>query len=360
MTSSIQIIGSRGGGGAENFYVRLLRAMRDEGMDSAAVNPPGSVVADRLGDRVPQCHVPMGNVFSPLARWRLRRLIAARAPAIVQTWMGRATRLVRLRPGHGPVHVARLGGYYDLKGYRHAHAWIGNTRGICDYLVREGLPARRVFHIGNFVEPAVLPETGSLARLRRSLAIPDDALVILALGRLHPNKGFDTLIDAFARMPAEIGARPLHLLVVGDGPLRDELRAQAIRGHVDTRLHWAGWQDDTTPFYALADLFVCPSRHEPLGNVILEAWAHTRPVVATRSQGALELIEADHDGLLVPVDDPAALAQALGAALADEAGRRQLAERGLATLLARHSRRSVLDCYADTYAHLAGDNACAA
>ena len=82
--------------------------------------------------------------------------------------MGRASRLTHLPPNGTAVHVARLGGYYKIDGYyRHAHAWIGNTQGICDYLIREGLPASRVFLIGNFVPAAISLSAGDRTALRQ-------------------------------------------------------------------------------------------------------------------------------------------------------------------------------------------------
>ena len=100
-------------------------------------------------------------------------------------------------------------------------------------------------------------------------------------------------------------------VLVGTGPQEADLRSQAQRLGIEPRLRWAGWQTDTAPYYALADAFVCPSRHEPLGNVVLEAWMHRLPLIATRSQGPLELVDHEVDGRLVDVQDPPALAQAM-------------------------------------------------
>ena len=87
----------------------------------------------------------MRGIWDLWARGKIAKLVESRRPPIVQTWMGRATRLTHLPARSQSVHVARLGGYYNPKGYRHAHAWVGNTRGICDHLIREGLPANRFF-----------------------------------------------------------------------------------------------------------------------------------------------------------------------------------------------------------------------
>lgn len=350
MTDSVHILGSRDGGGAERFYVRLVQALNEAGHAALAVHPHQAWSARQLGTAVPQADIAMRGVWDLQSRWQIGRLIRRERPPIVQTYMGRATRLTHIRPGRGTVHVARLGGYYNLKGYRHAHAWVGNTRGICDYLVREGLPADRVHHIGNFLDVPARVADAEKRALRERYGIPADAWLVFGLGRLHVNKGFPDLLAAFARMPAEIANRPVHLLIAGDGPLREELRQQATAAGLNARLHWAGWIDDPTAYFQCADLFVCPSRHEPLGNVILEAWANRVPVISTRTLGAEEIMTDGEDGLLVPLEDPAALAQCMRDALAggdDE--RLRIAANGHRLVETRHSRAAIVGQYLELY-----------
>lgn len=352
---SLQVIGSRALGGAERFYQRLCEALMEAGHRPLAVSQPGSAVGASLDGRVAQTRVRMRGVWDLLARHQLRALARRQRAAIVQTYMGRATRLMRMPRGHRAAHVARLGGYYDLSGYRHADAWVGNTRGLCEYMVRGGLPASRVHHIGNFVD---LPDpTAGAARAaqRGATGVPPDAWMVLFTGRLHANKGVASLLEALARLPAEIDGRALHLVVAGDGSLREALQAQAQQAGLAGRVHWPGWVNDPAPLYAAADLFVCPSVHEPLGNVVLEAWAHGLPVVATRSAGPLELMRHEHDGLLVPVGDVRALAGAMQAVLQTDAqGREALGRAGRAEVEARHSRAAVVAAYLGLYARLGG------
>ena len=115
-----------------------------------------------------------------------------------------------------------------------------------------------------------------------------------------------------------------------------------------------GWRSALAPYFALADVLVCPSRAEPFGNVLLDAWNHGVPLVATRTAGALELIEDGKDGWLVAVEDPGdlqrALAEVLGGAEAERAGR---IAAGRAKLAARYSRRSVVAAYDSLFAQLA-------
>ena len=352
---SVHIMGSRLFGGAEHFYVRLLRVLRDAGHPVAAINRPGSPVAEALAnDAIRQIHFPMANGWDLWSLWRLREACKGMGQCIVQTYMGRATRLTRLPSDTKAIHVARLGEYYKIDGYyRHAHAWIGNTRGICDYLVNSGLPAKRVFHIGNFVPDPAPADAASTAQARLQYGIRQDAWIIFSLGRLVDVKGFDDLLKALALLPKEIAGKPLLLLVAGDGPHAARLQAHAQDLGLADRVRWLGWQDRPDPFYALADVFVCPSRHEPLGNVILEAWSHGLPLISTASLGAVELVEPGVTGLLSPCSDPAALAGHIADVLsAPGAQRRQLGEAGRAFLHSQFSASAIRDAYLALYTQL--------
>jgi glycosyltransferase involved in cell wall biosynthesis len=351
MYPSLHILGSRQFGGADRFYVRLVQALHAEGRRVVAVNRSDSPVAKALRpDGIEQIHLPLANSYDAWSLWRIRRLAAAAEPCIVQTYMGRATRLTRLSPKSRAVHIARLGGFYKIDGYyRHAHAWVGNTQGICDYLVKSGLPAQRVFHIGNFVPEVPSPTPEQRRALREKHGVPEDAFVLFALGRLIEKKGFDDLLRAFAEAPPEINGQPLRLLIAGDGPEEARLKPLTDDLGLRSRVRWLGWQNPEE-FYALSDVFVCPSRHEPLGNVILEAWSHGLPVVSTATDGARELIEDEVSGLLAEPGAPAALAARLNAVIAAPAeARAGLGEAGRAILHSRFSRAAILDAYLSLY-----------
>jgi L-malate glycosyltransferase len=351
---SMHIIGSRRLGGAESFFMRLALGLKDSGQDVVAVSRAHSLVARELAGRLEQFHASMSSPWDLWSRWKISQAIRRHRPDIVQTYMTRATVLTHVRPGAGPVHVARLGGYYRVRNFRHAHAWIGNTKGICDFLIEGGLPSGKVFHIGNFVDEPAAPDAARLQALRLQLSIPQDAYVVTALGRFARKKGFDVLLQAFARLPDDIHGRPVHLVIAGAGSEGAGLQAQAARLRHPAHVHWPGWQTDAGPCYDLADVFVCPSRHEPLGNVILEAWAHRKPVVSTATLGAVELMTPGQDGLLVPVEDAPAMARALQQCLEDEPLRRQLAQAGQRKVQQHFSKQAIVRQYLELYRQLAG------
>ncbi len=354
MIPVLQVIGSKRSGGAENFFRRLVTAQLEAGWPVAAITPPDCSLSVALQGVVPLTPIAMRGNWDVFSRRRIRQQVKRQGYAVVQTWMGRATRLTHLRGLPDTVHVARLGGYYNLKGYRHADAWIGNTRGICDYLLQHGLPAGRVFHVGNFFDPQPCQPRPLLDEIRMRLGLPPEAWVLFALGRLHPNKGFDTLLQAVAQLGDMLGDWPWRLLIAGDGPLRQALEQQARELGVAERVQWLGWVERPSPYFQLADLFICPSRHEPLGNVILEAWGNQTPLIATRSQGPAELIEHGLNGWLVDKEDPGALAEGIRGLLADPAGAQALAREGSERLARDFSRETILGQYQQVYAQLAG------
>lgn len=134
-------------------------------------------------------------------------------------------------------------------------------------MVQNGLPADRVYHIYNFAElmRPVAPE--QVAGLRAAHAIPSEAWVLAALGRLVTFKDHRHLIDAAARLPETVAGRPIRLVIVGDGPLGAKLRRQAVDGGQERRILWSGWQKDPSGYLQMADVVVFPSLEgEPVGQ----------------------------------------------------------------------------------------------
>ena len=352
MVRTLHIIGSRGSGGAERFFARLTTALADTGNPVLAVTRPGVQLQGELGGKVEHRTIPMRNVWDLISVWQIRRVIADWRPDIVQTYMGRATRLTHLRERSGPLHIARLGGYYPVRQYRHADAWITNTRSIAEYLIGEGLSARRVFQIPNFVNTPTAASEPECERLRLALGIPEQARVILGIGRLHASKGFTDLLKAFSMLPAVVSRRPVFLIIVGAGPLERTLQREAETLGLEGRVRWTGWQAEPAPYYRLADLMVCPSRHEPYGNVILEAWSHETAVLATETAGGRELLASGENGWLVPCENRERLASAITTLLEDDGLRAKLAGGGRQTLQARFSKHTIVKAYLDLYEKL--------
>jgi hypothetical protein len=129
--------------------------------------------------------------------------------------------------------------------------------------------------------------------------------LILGLGRLHEDKGFDLLLKALVGIPEA------HLWLAGAGPLEKPLKNLTCKLGLDARVRFLGWRTDRAAMFASCDLCVMPSRREPFGTVMIEAWAYRCPIVAAAAQGPRDLLKHGENGLLVPIDDVPALTAAI-------------------------------------------------
>jgi glycosyltransferase involved in cell wall biosynthesis len=300
-------------GGAELFFERLTLAQHRAGDAICAVIRTDPGRAERLAALAP-VQLGFGGQLDLLTSRRLRATLTAFAPRVAVAWMNRAARFA---PRGDWVLAGRLGGYYDLAYYKRCDHLVGNTRALAAWITAEGWPAAHTHYLPNFA-----PDLAGAAPER--LDVPQGAPLILALGRLHKNKAFDVLIRALRHLP---GA---HAIIAGDGPERAALAALARGEGVADRLHMPGWRHDTAALLAGCDVLACPSRHETLGNVVVEAFAAGRPVVAAAAAGPRELIRPGEDGLLVPIEDALALATSLGLVLNTPAFAASLAAAGRA------------------------------
>lgn len=301
----LQVIAGAKFGGAEAFFVRLVVALRRAGLNQRVVIRKNKIRAEILRQGgIEPVELRFGGRLDILTRMGLKREITSFSPDIVMTWMNRASSMC---PKGNFIHVARLGGYYQLKFYQNCNHLIGNTKDIVDYLVDNGWPIDQAHYLPNFVSgnPAV-------PLSREIFYTPSDAPLLLGLGRLHENKAFDVLLEALTHIPNA------YLWLAGEGPKRSELESYAEKLGVKPRVRFLGWRNDTEKLLASCDVFVCPSRHEPLGNVVVEAWAQSKPVVAADSLGPGVLIDQKKNGVLVPINDSASLAQGIQNVLSDK------------------------------------------
>jgi glycosyltransferase involved in cell wall biosynthesis len=155
------------------------------------------------------------------------------------------------------------------------------------------------------------------AELRRELGIPPLAPVVGFIGRLTRDKGIPELVEAFLRLSDQFP--DLRLLLLGCFEEEDPLPVQTRRCiEMHRNVIFPGYIEDTAPYYALVDVLVLPSHREGFPNVVLEAHAAGKPVVAARATGVVDAVVHGETGLLFPVGDVAALADALAKLLADK------------------------------------------
>lgn len=334
----LHLLGSPRHGGAEVFFLDLLEALHADGLSQAAAihaNFDRERALAAMG--VPAYVMPFKPPFDLRTGPMIGRL-ARRLPAgVLLQWMNRAGRVA---PRHGPwKRIGRLGGYYDLKYYRGADFLVGNTQDIADYIVAKGWPADKVAYIPNFAVAKPDP-----AISRGSLDTPDGVPLLLAMGRLHSDKAHDVSLRALALIPNA------YLWIAGDGPLANDLKALAFRLGVADRVRFLGWRLDASALYRAADICLFPSRFEPLGNTVIQAWAHGLPLVTAASQGPGALVRDQEDALLTPLEDHEAVAVATRRLIAEPALGARLVAGGLARLEAEFSPATVVARWRELFA----------
>jgi glycosyltransferase involved in cell wall biosynthesis len=315
-----------GVGGSERHLLALLPALRGLGVDARllGLDLPG---AEPFYERLEAAGVPCFRLPSPrdldprLARSVVRSLRGLR-PDLVHTHLVHADvygGLAALRLGLPLVSTKHNDDPFRIGPFRYAERAltagtrrvIAITSALARFCVeRVGLPAAKVEVVRYGLDSLPEPWGGN-----PPVELPPGARVLLAVARLAPQKGLDV---AVAALPDVLRSHPeAVLLVLGEGPERERLAAQAERLGAGDALLMPGRAGDVAPFLERADLFLHPARWEGFGLVLLEAMLAAKPVVATGVSAIPEIVVDGETGLLVPADDPAALAAAAARVLGD-------------------------------------------
>jgi glycosyltransferase involved in cell wall biosynthesis len=164
-----------------------------------------------------------------------------------------------------------------------------------------------------------------------------------AVGRIEHQKGFDVLIRALPGLPQA------QVVFVGDGAERGDLARLAAEAGVAERVHWVGWSEEPHAYLASFDVFALPSRFEGFPLAVVEAMLARLPVVASDVGSVAEAVRHGETGLLVPAEDPGALAAALGSLLENPRRRSELGERARALALDRFTAGAMARSFESLY-----------
>lgn len=330
-------------GGAETFAVDAIIALAEREVQQHVICRPFTGALQRYK----AAGIPTTMMaFSPLdrlfgGRQKVLRVAKAFKADLVHAWMSRAGDFV---PSSLPCPaVGWFGDYYKLKYFATCDSFFAVTPDIAASIVSRGMNAGRVFTTNTF---GTMPEASAVDRM--GFGTPSDAKVALVLSRMHAVKGIDTMLEAAALVPG------LHVWLAGDGPQRSTYEALAKSLHLADRVRFLGWRTDRKALLEACDICVLPSRYEPFGTVIVEAWAAGRPLIATCADGARQYVHDEQDGLLCAIDDPAALARQLGRVMDEKGLAERLAQAGQARYAADFTREIVVDrllaAYSKAYA----------
>lgn len=337
----LQLMAGAEFGGGEMQFVDTAVALQEAGVEQLVATRPNRLREERLKAAGVAHELISFATFPPLrTRWTVDRLVRRFKPDVVQAWMGRAASVATTRRA---VKVGWFGGYHDLKRFRHLDYFIAISKDIQRHITQAGVPAERVRLIHQFSD---IKDAEAIDR--REFGTPDGVPLLLALARLHPRKALDVLVKAMTGLPG------VHLWIAGEGELRGELITLIQHLGLSDRVKLLGWRTDSAALLKAADLFVIPSRHEPFGIVMLEAWAMGRPIVAAASEGPRDYIRHEDTGLLCPIDDVDALRGTIARCLADDELRKRLTANGTAEYQAQFTKEVVVGSYRDFYDQIAG------
>lgn len=340
----LQVMAGAAQGGAETAFVDMCIALHEAGEDIEVVTRKNPARQARLEAAGLKVHIlPFGGLVDIFTTLRMRKIIREFRPHIIQTWMSRAAQ----RTPHWSAAediprylvVSRLGGYYKAAHFSQTDYYSTITPDIRRHLVEAGIPDSKIRHINNFAE---LEPIGAPID-RASLKTPQDAPLLLALGRLHQAKAMDVLLQAVAKVPE------VYLWIAGEGPDRAALEAECGRLGLDDRVRFLGWRDDRAALFATADVCVFPSRYEPFGTVFVQAWAQRVPLVTTASDGPRQYVRDGEDGLMVPVDDVEALADAIRRVVSDPVLCARLTENGFRRYQEEFTKNRTVAAYLSYY-----------
>jgi glycosyltransferase involved in cell wall biosynthesis len=296
--------------------------------------------------------------FDPVALFRLRKLIRTRRPDVVHTWLFAGNAYGRLAAGgrRRPRIVVseRCVDTWKAAWQHRVDRWlasradrlVGNSQSVADFYRERGFPAERIRVIPNGIDLPAL-DSSARARVRGGLGIPDDAPVAIYVGRLARQKRVDDLIWS-----AEL-VRCIHtdfrLLILGDGPERTALQRYVRDLRAENTVLFLGHSSAVTETLQAADQFWLASDFEGQSNSLMEAMSSALPVVASDIPPNRELVDETRTGLLAPVGDRAAFAQAALSLFADADVARRMGQAGRERMTNEFSVEGMVARYADLY-----------
>jgi glycosyltransferase involved in cell wall biosynthesis len=359
-------------GGTELNAVRIAERLDRDRFDVRVVclNQDGSLRERYAAAGIPVTSFPIASLHGPSAvrqGVRLARFLRAEGVTILHThdiysnvfavpW-GRlaATRVIASRRWWEGFR----GGMWRTAtraSYRLAHMVLANSASIGKRLETEGVSARRIAIVPNFLDETAFrpPDPADRAALRQELRLNGASPVVGIVANLLPVKDHATLLRAAAMLRADWPH--LRLVLVGEGPCREALEQLTRELDLAKTVVFAGKRPSAPNLHHLFDVSVLCSTSEGLPNSLLEAMAAARPVVATRVGGVADAVADGETGLLVPQGDPEQLAAALNSLLADPPRAACLGRAGSARARTEHSADVALGALERLYTQLAGDN----
>ncbi|MGH9333460.1 MAG: glycosyltransferase family 4 protein, partial [Vicinamibacteria bacterium] len=334
-------------GGAEEVVLSLLRGLDPAGYEIALACPGSLLKAfgrDLASLDVRTLAVRPSSWAYPRDLWRLASFIREFRPHVINTHLFRATLVA------APIAKA-LGVPLVIETYHGREAWrkgwikggfwidrlvsrfvdriIAVSRAARDFLVEvKSIPGEKITVVPNGRELSYFTPGAHVGDLEHELRLSPDAPVLGVIGRLEPQKGHHHLLDAMPEVLSKVPAAVL--LVVGEGSLKEVLTLRSIELGVEKQVRFLGYRKDVARIMDGVDLVVMPSLYEGLPLIAIEAAAMGKPIVASRVDGAEEVVIDGETGVLIPPADPGRLAAAIVELLKDSTRTNEMGPRARA------------------------------
>ncbi|MFO8007052.1 MAG: glycosyltransferase [Candidatus Brocadiia bacterium] len=326
--------------GGEQQMLYLARGLKQRGYRTAAVVRPDAAGVERLAEAGISTHqMRMKGEADLGAARRIARLArrgeynilhshTAHAQMLAQLasrlfWAGAkvvAHRRIEFPVGRGLFGLGRLKYRFGVDAY------VAISNRVKQTLLEAGVPEWRVFVVRSVTDPARFTDVDPAPDLRESLGIPEDAFLVGNIAALVGHKDHRTLLEAARRVRDEIPET--WLVIVGDGPLRDQILDKANSLHMSERLVMTGYRRDVPELIGLFDVFALSSSEEGLCSTLLEVAAGGCPIVATDAGGVREAVLPVKTGIVVPTRSPRALAEGVLQLARHPEQAQQMAQRG--------------------------------
>jgi glycosyltransferase involved in cell wall biosynthesis len=350
----LHIIGTLQLGGAESQVATLAQALNNERytVSVCCLHREGAQANVLRNKGINVVSFNMRLRYWPVTVYRLYRLIKQLNVQIVHTHLydsGIWGRLVGKLAGAPVIMTTEHGMTLWKKSHhlileRFVNQFTDKIIAVSEDIRRrriehEGVPPEKIITIPNAVNIEQFSQASARNKIRKQLNLDSYAPVVGAVARLVPPKRLDYLLAA-ARLVCQ-AAPQARFIIIGDGPLRQELENQAAELKEVGCVQFLGSRQDIPDLLSALDIFVLSSEREGLPVAMLEAMAASVPVVVTGVGGIPEVIRDGQNGLLVPPHEPERLAQAILNLIGDPGLRRNLAEQGLKTVNAHFSANAV-------------------
>ena len=320
---------------ARNAGLRVFTVSERRRWDTAALPQLRRIVAEYQPDILESRNVKSHFLVRMLGLHQERPWLAWNHGYTAQDWLDRAYSQLDRWSLHGAFRVVTVCGPF------------------AEELERRGIDKSKITILHNFVKPFVPATPEEVEELRGKLGVHDKA-VILAVGRLSSEKGPANLLQAAALLDKMSDVPDFRIVIVGDGPEKENVIRLTSRLGIEKRIAMEGYQTEVRPYYSLGTMLALPSRSEGSPNVVLEAMAAGLPIAATAVGGVPEILEDGVTGLMVPPDNPQALADAMLRILRDKELALRLGAAARSCVEAHYTpqayRRSLTNLYVDTLA----------